>query len=83
MYYECVFIIVNQEKLCSFGCDCPSSFGQLVKAHYSQKSQGSHGRYPFGVVTLTLPPAAMDVNLEPNKTKILLNDEVSGWALLP
>ena len=53
-----------------------SSPGQMVKAFYSQKVQGSHGRYPLGVVTLSVSPASVDVNLEPNKMKILLRDEV-------
>lgn len=57
-----------------------STLEQLVKAYYSQKFEGSHGRYPLGVVVLTLPPGAMDVNLEPNKTKVLLNDEVCGYV---
>ncbi|XP_050718978.1 PMS1 protein homolog 1-like isoform X2 [Eriocheir sinensis] len=64
-----LFVLANQRPVIH------KSIEKLVKAYYSQKSQGSHGRYPFGVVTLTLPPGAMDVNLEPNKTKILLNDE--------
>lgn len=49
---------------------------QIVKAHYNQKSESSHGHYPAGVVALTVPPDAVDINLEPNKDKVLLKDEV-------
>lgn len=49
---------------------------QMVKGLFSQGSEGCHSRYPVGVVALTLPSDALDVNLEPNKTKMHLQDEV-------
>ncbi|XP_045606865.1 PMS1 protein homolog 1 isoform X2 [Procambarus clarkii] len=64
-----LFIMVNQRPVNH------KSFEKMVKAYYSHKMEGCHGRYPFGVVVLTVPPDALDVNLEPNKTRILLKDE--------
>uniref|UniRef100_A0A0P4W468 HMG box domain-containing protein n=1 Tax=Scylla olivacea TaxID=85551 RepID=A0A0P4W468_SCYOL len=63
------FVLVNQRPVVH------KSIEKVVKAFYSQKVQGSHGRYPLGVVTLSVPPASVDVNLEPNKNKILLRNE--------
>lgn len=63
------FVLVNHRPVVH------KSIEKVVKAFYSQKVQGSHGRYPMGVVTLSVPPASVDVNLEPNKTKILLRNE--------
>ena len=33
--------------------------------------------YPVAVLHIDVPPASLDVNLEPNKTTVLLNDMVS------
>lgn len=35
------------------------------------------GRYPVATLHVDVPPASLDVNLEPNKTSVLLNDIVS------
>nr|XP_053636644.1 mismatch repair endonuclease pms1-like [Cherax quadricarinatus] len=64
-----LFVMVNQRPVMH------KTIEKLVKAHYSQKMEGCHGRYPIGIVVLTLPLDAVDVNLEPNKTKVLLKDE--------
>ncbi|XP_045132062.1 PMS1 protein homolog 1-like isoform X2 [Portunus trituberculatus] len=64
------FVLVNQRPVVH------KSIEKMVKAFYSQKVQGSHGRYPLGVVSLSVPPASVDVNLEPNKTKNLVLETV-------
>ena len=33
-------------------------------------------RYPVATLHLDVPPASLDINLEPNKTSVLLNDMV-------
>ncbi|XP_071951377.1 PMS1 protein homolog 1-like [Antedon mediterranea] len=35
------------------------------------------GRYPFAFISISLPPDSIDVNLEPNKTKVLLHEKES------
>ncbi|XP_033113019.1 PMS1 protein homolog 1-like isoform X2 [Anneissia japonica] len=37
----------------------------------------SSGRYPFAFVSINLPPDSIDVNLEPNKTKVLIQQKES------
>ncbi|KAG7171533.1 PMS1 protein 1-like [Homarus americanus] len=64
-----LFILVNRRPVTH------KAIEKLVKAHYSLKNEGNHGRYPVGVVALTVPLDAVDVNLEPNKNKVLLQEE--------
>jgi DNA mismatch repair ATPase MutL len=33
-------------------------------------------KYPYCLVSIVMPPGKMDVNLEPNKTRVLLKEEV-------
>ncbi|KAG0728559.1 PMS1 1 [Chionoecetes opilio] len=66
---ERFFVMVNERPVIH------KSIQKLVKAFYSQKLQGSHGRYPLGVVRFKVPPASVDINLEPDKTKILFKNE--------
>ncbi|CAL4086508.1 unnamed protein product [Meganyctiphanes norvegica] len=49
---------------------------KLVKSYFIQSLDSCHGRYPVGTVSLTVPSDAVDINLEPNKDKVLLKDEV-------
>ncbi|KAK3885699.1 hypothetical protein Pcinc_010087 [Petrolisthes cinctipes] len=64
-----LFILINQRPVTH------KSIEKMVKGLFSQGSEGCHSRYPVGVVALTVPPDALDVNLEPNKTKMYLKDE--------
>ena len=36
------------------------------------------GRYPVAVICIDVPPASLDVNLDPNKTTVMLTDLVRG-----
>ncbi|KAK7026884.1 ATP-binding mismatch repair protein [Halocaridina rubra] len=49
---------------------------KMVKAYFSKDAQGCHGRYPVGLVSLDVPPDTLDINLEPNKTRVLLKEEI-------
>ena len=42
----------------------------------------SKSRYPFIVLSLDISPSAYDVNLEPDKTSVLFNDEAALFALV-
>lgn len=45
---------------------------------FSDSFPSQSGRYPVAVVMITVPPADIDVNLEPNKTSVLLQNMVSN-----
>ncbi|KAK4323866.1 hypothetical protein Pmani_005503 [Petrolisthes manimaculis] len=64
-----LFILINQRPVTH------KSIEKMVKGLFSQGSEDCHSRYPVGVVALTVPSDALDVNLEPNKTKMYLKDE--------
>ncbi|XP_047472033.1 PMS1 protein homolog 1-like [Penaeus chinensis] len=71
-----LFVIVNRRPVSH------KSMEKMVKAHFSQASEGCHGRYPIGVISLVLSPDDLDVNLEPNKNKVLLKDEETALESL-
>ena len=50
---------------------------QLLKQVFSDSFPSQSGRYPVAVVMITVPPTDIDVNLEPNKTSVLLQNMVS------
>jgi len=51
---------------------------QLLREYFTQALPSSDVvRYPVAFIHLTVPPADVDVNLEPNKTRILLHNQVS------
>ena len=52
---------------------------QLLKQVFSDSFPSQSGRYPVAVVMITVPPADIDVNLEPNKTSVLLRNMVSSY----
>ena len=55
---------------------------QLLKQTFSDAFPSQSGRYPLAVVMITVPPADIDVNLEPNKTSVLLQNMVSDKPYL-
>lgn len=71
-----LFVIVNRRPVSH------KSIEKMVKAHFSQASEGCHGRYPMGVISLVLSPDDIDINLEPNKNKVLLKNEETALESL-
>jgi len=50
---------------------------QLLREYFNQTFPSSDVvRYPIAFIHLTVPPADIDVNLEPNKTRVLLHNQV-------
>jgi len=50
---------------------------QLLREYFNQALPSSDVvRYPVAFIHLTVPPAEVDVNLEPNKTRVLLHNQV-------
>ena len=49
---------------------------QLLKRVFSESFPSQCGRYPVAVIMITVPPTDVDVNLEPNKTSVLLQNMV-------
>ena len=49
---------------------------QLLKRVFSESFPSQCGRYPVAVMMITVPPTDVDVNLEPNKTSVLLQNMV-------
>ena len=52
---------------------------QLLKQMFSDSFPSQSGRYPVAVVMITVPPADIDVNLEPNKMSVLLRNMVNSY----
>ena len=50
---------------------------QLLKQMFTEAFPSQSGRYPVAVVMISVPPADVDVNFEPNKTSVLLHNMVS------
>ena len=48
----------------------------MLKKHYQSCFSCEKSRCPIALVSIELPPDKVDVNLEPNKTKILLHEKV-------
>ena len=49
---------------------------KLLKQTFSDAFPSQSGRYPVAVVMIDVPPTDIDVNLEPNKTSVLLQNMV-------
>lgn len=51
---------------------------QLLRQHYIAQypEDGCRSRYPILMLSLTVSPSAVDVNLTPDKTQLLLHDQV-------
>ncbi|XP_064088843.1 PMS1 protein homolog 1-like [Macrobrachium nipponense] len=64
-----LFTLVNKRPVTH------KSIEKIIKAYFNLGYETCHGRYPVGFVSLTMPAESIDVNLEPNKTKVLLKDE--------
>ena len=55
---------------------------QLLREYFNQALPSSDVvRYPVAFLHLTVPPADVDVNLEPNKSRVLLHDKVTYYLL--
>ena len=58
---------------------------QLVRKYYLSVSGADSARYPMGFLHIMLPYKDVDVNLDPNKTHVLLQEKVYcivSWLLL-
>ncbi|CAH1789286.1 unnamed protein product [Owenia fusiformis] len=49
---------------------------KLLKKYY-QIGQGQDGKFPVAFVNITVPSSGVDVNLEPNKTRVLIHNKDS------
>ncbi|CAG08289.1 unnamed protein product, partial [Tetraodon nigroviridis] len=50
---------------------------KLLRQHYTAQypADGARSRYPILMLSVTVPPSAVDVNLTPDKTQVLLHDK--------
>ena len=49
---------------------------QLIRQHHNSATQGSGAsRHPIAFLSIKIPPAGVDVNLDPNKNTVLLKDK--------
>lgn len=48
---------------------------QLIKQYYNKQTTVSSNRYPVAFLSVNVPPALLDVNLEPNKTSVMLTNK--------
>lgn len=51
---------------------------QVLRQHYAAQypDEGARNRYPILMLSVTVSPSAVDVNLTPDKTQVLLQDKV-------
>ena len=55
---------------------------QAIKQYYNSHTAGASNRYPVAFLDMTVPPDGLDVNLEPNKTSVLLTNKEEVMTLL-
>ncbi|CAH3164518.1 unnamed protein product [Porites evermanni] len=55
---------------------------QVIKQYYNSHTTGTANRYPVAFLDITVPPDGLDVNLEPNKTSVLLTNKEEVMTLL-
>jgi len=64
-------------KVCDNGYAVSVCMLQLLREYFTQTLPSSDVvRYPIAFLHLTVPPANIDVNLEPNKSRVLLHNKV-------
>lgn len=52
---------------------------QLLKEYYNKTLNGvSKSRYPICYIAVEMPPSSIDVNFEPNKTAVAMENTVSA-----
>ena len=54
----------------------------MIKQYYNSHTTGASNRYPVAFLDITIPPDDLDVNLEPNKTSVLLTNKEEVMTLL-
>lgn len=59
---------------------CPHS--QLIKQYYNKQTAVSSNRYPVAFLSVKIPPEVLDVNLEPNKTSVMLTNKDELMTIL-
>ena len=85
LYYQVLCLKdLRNLKLSSKTCFQKLQNPYLFFSHNSQVVRSYHGdgRYPVCFLHITLPPAATDVNVDPNKTRVLLHQQVWGLVIL-
>lgn len=58
---------------------------QLIRQYYtlySSRTPGGSNRYPIAFLSIVLPPDSLDVNVEPNKTSVMLTNKDELFTLL-
>ena len=55
---------------------------QVIKQYYNSHTTGASNRYPVAFMDITVPPDGLDVNVEPNKTSVLLTNKEEVMTLL-
>jgi len=53
-------------------------YSQLVRKCYLNSTGADATRYPMGFLHIVLPYKDVDVNLDPNKTRVLLQEKVNS-----
>lgn len=48
---------------------------QLIRQYYNSHTCGASNRYPVAFLSIQLPPESLDVNLEPNKSSVMLTNK--------
>ena len=47
----------------------------MIKQYYNRQAPVASNRYPVAFLSITIPPEGLDVNLEPNKTSVMLTNQ--------
>ncbi|XP_060571412.1 PMS1 protein homolog 1-like [Ruditapes philippinarum] len=56
-------------------------FEKVVKQHYCHHMK-CDGRHPMFYISITVPSRDLDVNVDPNKTKVMLHEQASALKLM-
>ncbi|XP_078376217.1 uncharacterized protein LOC144659619 isoform X2 [Oculina patagonica] len=54
----------------------------LIKQYYNKQTAVSSNRYPVAFLSVNIPPEVLDVNLEPNKTSVMLTNKDELMTIL-
>lgn len=67
--------LTRKERINTSDCDFSLVNSQLIKQYYNKQTSVTSNRYPVAFLSVKIPPSFLDVNLEPNKTSVMLTNK--------
>lgn len=67
--------LARKERVNTSDFDLYLVHSQLIKQYYNKQTSVTSNRYPVAFLSVCVPPSFLDVNLEPNKTSVMLTNK--------